>query len=213
MPAVFLTTPALQIFLLWPQSSIARFLATCLTNEVWISPLSHAIVEDTFLQTGPSPLARRGRREVERHRRHMETAGSATYPLPTSDAVRIWFEIRSLKIDIPPYSDGEVKYPAQKVGPDELLVFATAGAFSKPLIGPAPTNSETLDYLKDLGITFRSFGEAAGVASEDAEGKSNDDTGSVPNLELLEGKPEEREGWLSDLLRRATNEQDTNQPR
>ena len=159
MPAVFLTTPALEIFLLWRQSRLAKFLDGLLANEVWVSPLSHCILDDTFVNAGPSLLTRRGRREVERHRRRMETSGKATYPLPNQDALRVWSEIRSLKVDIPAYGDGEVNYPSQAVGPDELLVFATAAAFSTPLIGPGPTDTDTLEYFKDVGITFYSLDE------------------------------------------------------
>jgi hypothetical protein len=156
MPAVFLTTPALHMFLLWPQSSISKFLETCLTNEVWISPFSHAILKDTFLQAGPSMASRRGLRAVERHRRAMESGSKATYPLPNQDALRIWSEVRSVNVDIPAYDDGIASYPKQTVGPDELLIFATAAGLSLPLIGPAPTDNETIQYLADLGITFAS---------------------------------------------------------
>ena len=156
MPAVFLTTPALHMFLLWPQSSISKFLATCLTNEVWISPFSHAILKDTFLQAGPSMVGRRGLRAVESHRKKMESGSKVTYPLPNQDALRIWSEVRGVKVDIPAYDDGIASYPKQTVGPDELLIFATAAGLSLPLIGPAPTDNETIQYLADLGITFAS---------------------------------------------------------
>lgn len=158
MPAVFLTTPALEIFLLWRESWISKFLRSLSANEVWISPLSHAILEDTFtVQAGHSTVARRGINAVERHRRKMATAGKATYPRPTDEAIRIWAKIRSLEVNIPTYVDGPAKSESQIVGPDELLVFATAAAHSLPLFGPQPTDSDTLDFLTDLGITFHSL--------------------------------------------------------
>jgi hypothetical protein len=156
MAGIFLTTPALQIFLLWPLSPLSKFVADSLTTEVWISPLSHAILLDSFLKASSlsETLRRRGIREVERHRRQMDSTGIATYPLPTHEALHVWSYIRSLRIDIPAYSDGVASYQEQNVGPDELLVFATAAAFSKPLIGPAPSDPDTVEYLKDVGITF-----------------------------------------------------------
>jgi hypothetical protein len=157
MAGLFLTTPALHISLLWRESPLSKSLAAAPVSEVWVSPLSHAILIDTYLKPGllSDGLRRRGLRAVEGHRRRMETSAIATFPLPNREALRIWAEIRSLQVDIPAYSDGIASYPVQKVGPDELLVFATAAALSVPLAGPAPSDPETIEYLKDVGITFR----------------------------------------------------------
>src|SRR5215471_3952178 len=146
MAAVFLTTSALHIYLLWPDSPLSKKLAQAVVSDVWVSPLSHAILTDTYLKPGSftETLRRRGLRAVERHRRKMETTGNAVYPLPNREAVRIWADIRSLQVDIPAYSDEIANYPPQQLGPDELLVFATAAAFSIPLVGPAPSVAETL---------------------------------------------------------------------
>jgi len=61
MAGLFLTTPALQIFLLWPQSPLSRHLLAMPAGEGWMSPLSHAILRDAYLQTSRSnyspPLA------------------------------------------------------------------------------------------------------------------------------------------------------------
>jgi len=157
MAGLFLTTPALQIFLLWQQSPLSKYLRERPAGEVWISPLSHAILKDAYLQPSSIPddtLRRRGFREVDWHRRKMETAGNATYPLPNAEAVRIWSEVRSLRVDIPSYDDGIATYPAQEVGPDELLIFASAASLTIPLIGPRPHDPKTLEYLQDVGIVF-----------------------------------------------------------
>ncbi len=157
MAGVFLTTPALHIHLLWRDSPLSKSLADSLAGEVWVSPLSHAILSDAYLQPGPftDALRRRGRLAVQRHQRRMESSGIATYPLPNREALRIWADIRSLQVDIPAYGDGIASYPPQTLGPDELLVFATAAAFSLPLLGPAPDDPETIEYLKETGIVFR----------------------------------------------------------
>jgi hypothetical protein len=169
MAGVFLTTPALQIFLLWQESPLTKYLIERRADEVWMSPLSHAILRDSYLQSSsiPDALRRRGLREVDRHRRKMEAAGIGNYPLPNAEAVRIWTEIRSLRIDIPSYDDGIATYPAQQVGPDELLIFASAAAFSKPLIGPGPDEQDIVEYLKDLGIVFTELNfEVTGAGDE-----------------------------------------------
>jgi hypothetical protein len=57
------------------------------------------------------------------------------------------------------YADGIADFPPQTVGPDELLVFATAAAYEIPLLGPAPTDPETLDLLAEVGINFASLPE------------------------------------------------------
>lgn len=126
-----------------------------------MSPLSHAMITDTFLQGKGGPrrrdpnLVKRALRAVESHRRKIQANGGPTYALPNHEAIRIWSEIRGAEINIPAYDDGVATYPAQSVGPDELLVFATAAAISVPLFGPAPTAADTLELLKDVGITFK----------------------------------------------------------
>jgi hypothetical protein len=155
--AIFLTTAALQIYLLWRDSPLSQAIAATPTSEVWISPLSHAILEDTFhtSETLDDAVKRRGLRAVRQHRQIMK--GAPTYPYPNSEAVRIWTEIRSLQVDIPAYDDTIATYPAQHVGPDELLVFATAAALPVPLFGPAPIDAETVEYLKDVGVVCSSL--------------------------------------------------------
>jgi hypothetical protein len=185
MPAVFLTTPALQIYLLWQQSALSKFLNGLLAKEVWVSPLSHAMIRDTFLQSGASHLSRRGLREEERHRRKMETINKTSYPFFNQESLRIWSEIRSIKVDIPAYDDGVAKYPAQTVGADELLVFATAGAFSIPLVGPAPIDPETLEYFSDLGITFRGVAATQSIPEEKPKSERPSEGASLMTVERL----------------------------
>lgn len=178
MPAVFLTTPALEISLLWPECRISKYLRGLRANEVWVSPLSHAILEDTFTTRVSSLaadnmdagerrrrqlLAKRGIIAVDRHRRKMETANKGSYPRPNDETIRIWAKIRGLEVDIPHYADSEVECQAQTVGPDELLVFATAAAHSLPLFGPQPVDPETLELLTDLGITFHKLSDLAPI--------------------------------------------------
>jgi hypothetical protein len=157
MAGLFLTTPALQISLLSRESPLSKSLAATPVGELWVSPLSHAILTDTYTKASglSDDLRRRVLRAIQSHRRKMEIGGLATYPLPSLEALRVWTEIRSVQVDVPAYSDGFATYPMQRVGPDELLVFATAASFALPLVGPSPSDPETIECLKDVGITFR----------------------------------------------------------
>jgi len=112
---------------------------------------------DTFISnTSISPITRRaGIKAVEAHRAEM-THFRAQYPYPDSTAVKIWAEIRGIEVKIPAYEDAKMKYAEQLLGPDELLVFATAAAVQKPLVGPSPSDPELLAYLEGLGIRFTS---------------------------------------------------------
>jgi hypothetical protein len=151
---LFLTTAALHILLTAPASRMGQAIARAPLAERWVSPLSHAILTDSYFSQTMTPAARRaGLRAVEQHRRGMRQF-PVQYPFPDEEAVRIWSEIRSVAIDIPAYDDGIGRFPAQAVGPDELLVFATAAALAKPLIGPAPVDAEVIGFLTEHGIRF-----------------------------------------------------------
>ncbi len=159
MAAHFLTTAALHIYVLWKESPLSVFIASGLVTERWVSPLSHAIIKDTLITNAdkrPMPVVRHGLHAVEQHQREMQ-GYEAQHPYPNAEAIRIWSRCRSVDVQIPAYDDGIATYPVQVVGPDELLVFATAASLNKPLIGPAPTDGETLRYLADVGIRFASF--------------------------------------------------------
>jgi hypothetical protein len=156
MAAAFLTTAALEIYLVWPSSPLGQFIGNAPTHERWVSPLSHAILKDALHASQIEVNARkRALRLVEQHRQSMRQHGPQ-YPYPDAEAIRIWSEVRGLEVDIPPYDDGIAKHPAQKLGPDELLVFATAAAFSKPLVGPMPADEATIEFLSDMGVRFLS---------------------------------------------------------
>jgi len=154
MAAIFLTTSALEIFLLWPLSPLSVQVKKRGLSETWVSPLSHAIIYDTLMYGEIDGADRKkGVLAVNRHGQAMRSYDTQ-YPCPSVDAIRIWSEIRGLAVDIPPYDDGVASFPEQRVGPDELLIFATAAAFSIPLVGPQPTDEDTLKTLAESGVKF-----------------------------------------------------------
>ncbi|WP_141563164.1 hypothetical protein [Teichococcus rhizosphaerae] len=156
MAGFFLTTAGLRVSLLWANSPLAKYIRNSPTEEIWVSPLSHAIMKDQFFgESGASPeLRKRGYQAVEMHARQMARINPTQYPYPDEPALDIWAQIRSLEVNIAAYDDGVAQHVAQQLGPDELLVFATAAAHLKPLIGPAPDDPDTLRVLDGLGIRF-----------------------------------------------------------
>ena len=155
MAVLFLITAALEISLLYPDSALGRFIAANPIAETWVSPLSHAMLLDTFLvRPGINPIARKnGMRLVSESQRRMRHY-PAQYPYPDQEAIRIWSAIRGIEVNIPPYDDGVAKYPEQPLGTDELLVFATAAAFAIPLVGPMPLDQVIIDFLLSNGVKF-----------------------------------------------------------
>ena len=139
MAGFFLTTAALRIALLYENSALTQHIRRTRAEECWVSPLSHAILKDYFI-TAPGLLVttrKRGLRAVEDHAEGTRRY-PAQYPYPNPRAVDVWGEIRSLKLVIPAYADGVGCHDEQQVGPDELLVFATAAVNLKPLPRPRP---------------------------------------------------------------------------
>ncbi len=73
MPGLFLTTAALRIYLLWPDSPLSRRIEER-RMECWISPLSHAILKDTCLSEEDVDVFVRKKmhKEVLKHERVMQ---------------------------------------------------------------------------------------------------------------------------------------------
>ena len=154
----FLTTDAIKIWVYWRRCRLAQLIQA--RPLLWASPLSPAILIDSILGAGDQTssatrsLALRTINEIK-----TRFASSAQYPYPGPDALEIWSQIRSVDVTLSGYADGIADFPPQTVGPDELLVFATAAAYEIPLLGPAPTDPETLDLLAEVGINFASLPE------------------------------------------------------
>ena len=159
MGPYFLTTAALRVALFSNAGPLHSLIKGLKVDECWVSPLSHAIIQDSILT---DDIAQRGRRLigvalqlVANDVGRMSTpARSSRYPLPDQRAVDIWAQVRSAAVDIPEYDDGGATHPAQRLGPDELLVMSTAAALGIPLIGPAPTNPAELELLASVKVIF-----------------------------------------------------------
>jgi hypothetical protein len=154
MAGLFLTTAALRVYLTSSDSDVSLYISRIPPDEIWISPLSHAILQDeAFSRTDLSNTLRRRLYDgVEQHRLSMKN--KPQYPYPQEDALRKWSHLRSVNVVIPRHNHGSIENPEQIVGPDELLVFCTAAAFDKHLVGPPPTDKDTIELLGKFRIVF-----------------------------------------------------------
>ena len=154
----FLTTDAIKIWVYWRRCRLAQLIQA--RPLLWASPLSPAILINSILGAGDQTssatrsLALRTINEIK-----TRFASSAQYPYPGPDALEIWSQIRSVDVTLSGYADGNRRLSATNSRTRRIARLRHRRCLRIPLLGPAPTDPETLDLLAEVGINFASLPE------------------------------------------------------